>query len=355
MGIVNITTDVPGQIGVKPRRVKIISTDNLATVTTAGYLNGVILEGYTIYNTDIIDMWYGATISSGPTVVSPGTYEVFIPSFSNGVITLTGWVDPADVLLPVVSGDFATFNGTSGQIKDAGYLPTDATKTRVVMQSAASVVGDFPKYLDITGTIVDSGISPTNAAKTKAVMLDAAPTINHIAKFTAADGTIGDGGVLGTAAAKAASDNTKATLASINGATTVNHIAQFSDIAGTIQDGGVLGTAAAKATSDNTKATVAAVSGSTVLGNLAQFADTAGTVSDQGVAFKSVGLAAVAGGAAAQTVTDAFCTSTSCVVASWNDTTNAVSIEKVAAGNGSFVVTSSGDPGSSHISYIITK
>lgn len=64
---------------------------------------------------------------------------------------------------------------------------------------------------------------------------------------------------------------------------------------------------------------------------------------------------AVAGGAAAQTVTDAFCKTTSGVVASWNDTTNAVSIQKVAAGNGSFVVTSSGDPGASHINYIISN
>jgi len=269
MGIVQITTDVPAQIGVAPRRVKILSSDNLATVTAAGYLNTASLEGYTIYATDIIDMWYSYVSQN-----NPGTYAVFTPAISNGVITLSENVNPGNVLLPVVSGDFAVFNGTSGQIKDAGYLPTDSTKTSVVM-------------------------------------LNAAPTSGHIAAFTNANGTIGDGGVLGTAAAKAASNNSDATVASVAGAT--------------------------------------------VAGNLLKANDTAGTVADQGVAFKSVAGASVAGGAAAQTITDAFCTSGACVVGNWNTQANAVTVQKIVPGNGSFVVTSSGDPGASTFNYIITK
>lgn len=82
---------------------------------------------------------------------------------------------------------------------------------------------------------------------------------------------------------------------------------------------------------------------------------TAGVVTDGGFQIKSVAHAAVAGGAAAQTVTDAFCTTASMVTASWNDTTNPVEIQTVAAGNGSFIVTSTADPGASHLNYIITK
>ncbi len=78
-------------------------------------------------------------------------------------------------------------------------------------------------------------------------------------------------------------------------------------------------------------------------------------VATDAIRMKSVAAAAVAGGAAAQTVTDAFCTSTSNVIANWNDTTNPVQIQKVAAGNGSFVVTSTADPGASHLNYIIIK
>lgn len=272
MSIVSFNTLTPGLVGVSPRVVQLVVTDNLSTLTTAGYLNrqGQVLQGFAFYPTDVLLVSYSYSLAS-----NSGTFGVFLPSISaTGVITLAQWVNSGDVLLPVVSNDFAVFNGTTGQIKDAGYLPSDPAKTVVAMMNAA---------------------------------------------------------------------------------VTLNHVAQFADTAGTLKDGGVLGTAAAKAASDNAKATVASVNGAVVSGNLAKYADTSGTVADQGVAFKSVGLAAVAGGAAAQTVTDAFCTSTSCVVASWNDTTNAVSIQKVAAGNGSFIVTSSADPGASHLNYIITK
>ena len=90
-------------------------------------------------------------------------------------------------------------------------------------------------------------------------------------------------------------------------------------------------------------------------GHLVVASGTTGLVADAGFQIKSVAQKAVAGGAAAQTVTDAFCTTASMVVASWNDTSNAVEIETVAAGNGTFVVTSTGDPGASHLNYIITK
>lgn len=269
MGIVQIPTVLPSQVGILPQRKRMVTTDSLATITTAGYLNSTDLQSNPIAPSDVLDVLYSFNQQT-----NSGTFGIFTVSIANGVITLVSWANPGDVLLPVVSGDFANFNGTTGQISDAGFSPTDATKTKVVM-------------------------------------LNAAPTINHVAIFTNANGTVGDGGVLGTAAAKAASDNTKATVASVSAAT--------------------------------------------VTGNLAKFADTAGTVSDQGIAFKSVAGASVAGGAAAQTVTDAFSTSASCIVANWNTQANAVTIQKIVPGNGSFVVTSSGDPGASTLNYIITK
>ena len=158
MGILSITTSVAGQVGVQPRTVRIVTTDSLATVTTAGYLNNVALEGYNIFNTDVIDMWYGA-VGGFNSISSPGTFEIFTPSISNGIITLVQWSNPGNVLLPVVSGDFAVFNGTSGQIKDAGFLPSNAALTNVVMQSGASVIGNAPKYNDVKGTLVDSGVA----------------------------------------------------------------------------------------------------------------------------------------------------------------------------------------------------
>jgi hypothetical protein len=205
MGIIAINVNTTGLIGdqVQPRRCTLVTTDNLAAVTAAGYLNNENKLGNTILPTDIFDVLYSFNTSTGQ-----GTFGMFTVNYSSSTgFSLVQWANPGDVLLPVVSGDFAVFNGTTGQIKDAGY-------------------------------------SATNAAKTKVVMLNAAPTINHIAIFTAADGTIGDGGVLGTAAAKAASNNALSTLASTAGSGfTSGHIVTASDAAGSLQDSGVLASA----------------------------------------------------------------------------------------------------------------
>lgn len=148
MGILSITTDLAGELNDNPRRVRIISTDNLAAVTTAGYLNAKTLLTNNIFPTDIIDMVY-----SYSSATNSGTYEVFIPSFSAGVITLALWANAGDVLLPVVSGNFAVFNGTTGQIKDGGYLPSNAAKTNVVMATAATVANHIMVSTDTAGTV----------------------------------------------------------------------------------------------------------------------------------------------------------------------------------------------------------
>jgi hypothetical protein len=202
MSIIAINVNTTGLIGdqIEPRRCTLITTDSLAVVTAAGYLNNQNLLGNQILPTDIFDILY---LFNPQTKV--GVFGIFQVTYSSTTgFTLNIWENPGNVLLPVVSGDFAVFNGTTGQIKDAGY-------------------------------------SATNAAKTKVVMLNAAPTINHVAIFTAADGTIGDGGVLGTAAAKAASNNALSTLASTAGSGfTIGHLISAADAAGTIQDSGVV-------------------------------------------------------------------------------------------------------------------
>lgn len=78
-----ITTDVAGQIGVNPRRIKIVSTDSYATITSAGYLNQVNTQGLTILPTDIIDIIYNYSATT-----NTGTYAQLLPSFTLGVITL---------------------------------------------------------------------------------------------------------------------------------------------------------------------------------------------------------------------------------------------------------------------------
>lgn len=78
-------------------------------------------------------------------------------------------------------------------------------------------------------------------------------------------------------------------------------------------------------------------------------------VSTSALRMKSVAGAAAAGGDAAQSFTDTFCTTGSNVIGNWNTQANAASVLKIVPGNGSFVVTSTADAGVGTFNYIITK
>ncbi len=78
-------------------------------------------------------------------------------------------------------------------------------------------------------------------------------------------------------------------------------------------------------------------------------------VATSAVRMKSVAGAAAAGGAAAQSFTDTFCTTGSNVIGNWNTQANAASVLKIVPGNGSFVVTSSADAGVGTFNYVIMK
>ena len=301
MGILQIPTLLAAQNGIIPSTKKMTTTDSLATITTAGYLNSVDLQSNPISPSDVLEVLYSYNVNT-----KSGTFGIFTVSISNGVITLTQWANPGDVLLPVVSGDFAVFNGTTGQIKDAGYIPSNAAKTNVVMANGATIVNHIAAYADTAGTITEDVATAINGGNIQA-------------------GLSGTAGTLASFPATAA-----------NGSLIIAGVAAGGPFNTTISNG-TMGQSTVYTTPD-----IGASTGDIV-------------VSTTALRMKSVAQVAVAGGAAAQTVTDTFCTTGSMVVASWNDTTNAVSIQKVAAGNGSFVVTSSGDPGSSHLNYIITK
>jgi hypothetical protein len=271
MSILAINVNTTGLVGetVNPRRNTMVTTDNLATITAAGYLNGQNSSGNIILPTDIFEIMY----SYSPATKS-GTFGIFTVSYNSATgFTLSLWGNPGDVLLPVTSGNIAVFNGTTGQIKsNQSASPATAVNFGSLQAGQSGLAGSLISY-------------PATAAN---------GTLSLVA--TNAGGAFNTVISNGTMA-----QSTTYTLPDIGAST-----------------GGIV-------------------------------------VSTAAVRMKSVAGAAVAGGAAAQTVTDAFCTSGSNVVATWNTTTNAVSIQKVVPGTGSFVVTSSGDPGASTLNYIIMK
>lgn len=84
MSIVSQTFGVAGQVDVVPRRVQLTVTDNLATLTTPGYLTEKGISPYSVYPTDVFDIIYSFNVSTGV-----GTYGEFLCiTTSAGRVTL---------------------------------------------------------------------------------------------------------------------------------------------------------------------------------------------------------------------------------------------------------------------------
>lgn len=175
MAILSVNTESAGEAGVLPRIIRIVATDSFATIAAANYLAPLISQGYAISHGDIVAITYGTT----------PTTQLFTVDISGNTITLAP--TSSEVVLPVVDGNFAVFEGTSGAIDDAGYSPSDAAKTKIVMATAATTVGRLAQFNDVTGTIGDSPIDASTV-----VTAAAATTIGRLAQFNSVAGGIED-------------------------------------------------------------------------------------------------------------------------------------------------------------------
>lgn len=184
-----------------------------------------------------------------------------------------------------------------------------------VTYSGSLVVGNLSEWSTTTGNLVDSGLATGSLS-----------------------------GTLGNAALKTASASGVSVLSSVTGPVVVNHFALYSDVAGSTSDAQAVARSGAYATVVMASTTVAS-------GNTPTYTDTAGSVG-AGYHLRAQ-LTSGAGGAAAFTVTDANCTTTSIVNFQFITQANAVAVFKVVPGNGSFVVTASADPGAWTGQYIL--
>lgn len=160
MTILSITTDVAGQIGVKPRRIAIVSSDSLTTVMSAGYLNTSNTMGYSIDPTDVVDMVYSFSSSS------PKKYVRLQPVILNGEITLVypiGEVIIKDVTLA------ATALASSGHVNIVDGVTGVSYKVRDIKMNygAAGLSGGGGNRLV---TITDGTTVYNNAGITAALL-----------------------------------------------------------------------------------------------------------------------------------------------------------------------------------------
>lgn len=84
MGILQLPMQVPGMVDVLPNQKFMVTTDNITTITTPGYLNQVSLESNPISTTDILMVLYSFNNQT-----KIGTFGEFKVSIANNTITLT--------------------------------------------------------------------------------------------------------------------------------------------------------------------------------------------------------------------------------------------------------------------------
>lgn len=166
----SISTNFTGQVGNSPRIIPIATDATFSQVTTAGFINPFMPGGFSFYPNDVCLVSYG-TNSSG----------FFSVSISNTVITL----DPLynSVTGDTTIGDFAVFSDDEGGIEDTGISPSDATKTKVVMASAAVIANHIACFSDTAGTVNDDSTTAINGGNIQAGL---SATAGYLASYPSA-------------------------------------------------------------------------------------------------------------------------------------------------------------------------
>lgn len=384
-------TAISRDFNVTPNIVRMTSSDTLATVAGTGYLLAQAANLATINNgtwTWLADDMVLCSASDGDQLFTLSSDLESLDVYStagNGAVTL-----------PVVSGNFVTFDGTLGALGDLGYAPSDATKTAVVMAGSAVVANRLAKFVDTAGTVDDTAGAATNLGN---ILAGASGTAGTLTSFptTAANGSlilaaIDAGGAFNTTISNSVMGQSSVISIPDPGAATANFILSASAgtqsiTAGNLSVAGSLTSVAGNITSGssgdpgtfisfpptaaNGTLILAAVNAggafNTTISNGAMAQSTVYTIGDIGAAtggipvatgavrMKMVADAAVAGGSATQNVVDAFCTAASVVLAAWQTQANPAVIQTIVPGAGSFDIISDVDAGAGTVNYVIMK
>lgn len=158
MSLINIIRVGAGEVGVLPGTVKMVATDSLATITTAGYLNNVgnQLNSVALAPSDVIQCLYNFDVET-----KTGSFTLLLVSITNGVITLTAG-----------SGDDALtdahiFVGNAANVATDVAMSGDATMANTGALTIANDAITTAKILNANVTLAKlaSGIAPSHVIK----------------------------------------------------------------------------------------------------------------------------------------------------------------------------------------------
>lgn len=138
MPILNIDMGVTGQAGLVPQEIYIETSDTLAEVTAAGYLNKAKQNGYAFANNQIAHV-YGIDFNNG----EPGCLDFQVGISPSGVVTLSG-ASEGGVELPVIANHIAVFKNTDGTIGDDAATAINGGNIQAGLSGTAGHVASFP-------------------------------------------------------------------------------------------------------------------------------------------------------------------------------------------------------------------
>lgn len=354
MAILNITSYPTGLVGVNPSIVYIDTNDTIATVLTTGYLNKSVQQGFTFNEAMMACVSTKTTPNATSTQVAwlevshSGTNWSLVPAAGSGSVTL-----------PTKVAHIATYSNTTGGLTEdpaiainAGSLQAGLSGTLGGLISFSATPAKGSLVVQATANTGNTTTVITNApmgqTSTIAIPDPGASGASFIISTTAAGQSIAGGLTLTTG-------NFAVSAGNITSGSSGN-AGTFISFPSTAANGTLILAATNAGGAFNTTISNGTIAQSTVytMGDIG--ASTGGlVVATSAIRMKSVAGAAAAGGAAAQSFTDAFCTSASNIIGNWNTQANAASVLKIVPGNGSFVVTSSADAGVGTFNYIITK
>lgn len=214
MAVLQLVRVNVGQVGVLPGDVKMVSTDNLATITAAGYLNnnGNLYKNVGLSPSDIIECLY-----SYNELTHSGTYTLLRVAISNGIITLS--VSSGDDALTsahifvgnasnvatdvAMTGDIAITNAGVTSIAAGAIVNADVSATAAIafsklaaLPSAQILVGNASNAaaaVAMSGDVAidNAGATTIQAASVEKAMLAATIRPSHMIVFASQVTTVG--------------------------------------------------------------------------------------------------------------------------------------------------------------------
>jgi len=213
--IYQFPTPIPMTNGNYPQFKFAVFGDNLAAITTAGYLNSQSIEaGIPLSNADVIMALYSFSQST-----TTGTFGIFTVSIatSTGQVTLAEWTGTSGVTLPTIANHIATYTNTTGHLSEDPATAISGGNIQAGLSGTAGTLASFPGTAS-KGSLVVAAVANTG---------NTATTISNAAMGQASVISIPDPGA-------ATADFVVAPAALVSG-----NLTQASGTAGLIADSGI--------------------------------------------------------------------------------------------------------------------